>query len=129
MSYCQARETHGTCKVSTKANFSLNGSFCCGACVCAQPLQLCPALCDPMDCRLLCPCDSPGKNTGGLSCCSPGDLPNPGIKPSAPTTPALQADSLPTEPPGKPGSPLTVFVLYGKVVEHILHGLKNVAFR
>ena len=29
----------------------------------------------------------------------PGHLPNPGIKP---TSPALQADSLPTEPPGKP---------------------------
>ena len=30
---------------------------------------------------------------------SPGDLPNPGIKPSSP---ALQADSLPAEPKGKP---------------------------
>ena len=30
---------------------------------------------------------------------SPGDLPDPGIKPR---TPALQADSLPSEPPGKP---------------------------
>ena len=30
---------------------------------------------------------------------SSGDLPNPGIKPKSP---ALQADSLPTEPPGKP---------------------------
>ena len=30
---------------------------------------------------------------------SPGDLPNPGIKPRSPT---LQADSLPTEPQGKP---------------------------
>ena len=29
---------------------------------------------------------------------SPGDLPNPEIKPGSP---ALQADSLPTEPPGK----------------------------
>ena len=29
---------------------------------------------------------------------SPGDLPDPGIKPGSPT---LQADSLPTEPPGK----------------------------
>ena len=29
----------------------------------------------------------------------PGDLPNPGIKPIFPT---LQADSLPSEPPGKP---------------------------
>ena len=33
---------------------------------------------------------------------SPGDLPNPGIKPRSPT---LQADSLPAEPPGKPSSP------------------------
>ena len=30
---------------------------------------------------------------------SPGDLPDPGIKPGSP---ALQADSLPTEPLGKP---------------------------
>ena len=30
---------------------------------------------------------------------SPGDLPDPGIKPRCP---ALQADSLPSEPPGKP---------------------------
>ena len=30
---------------------------------------------------------------------SPGDLPNPGIDPRSP---ALQADSLPTESPGKP---------------------------
>ena len=30
---------------------------------------------------------------------SPGDLPNPGIEPRPP---ALQVDSLPAEPPGKP---------------------------
>ena len=30
---------------------------------------------------------------------SPGDLPVPGIEPRSP---ALQADALPTEPPGKP---------------------------
>ena len=30
---------------------------------------------------------------------SPGDLPNPGIRPRSP---ALKADSLPSEPPGKP---------------------------
>ena len=35
----------------------------------------------------------------GLPFPSPGDLPHPGIKPGSPT---LQADSLPTEPPGKP---------------------------
>ena len=36
---------------------------------------------------------------GGLPFPSPGDLPNPGIKPGSP---ALQADSLPSEPPGNP---------------------------
>ena len=35
----------------------------------------------------------------GLPCPSPADLPNPGIEPRSP---ALQADSLPAEPPGKP---------------------------
>ena len=30
------------------------------------------------------------------------DLPNPGIEPMSPGSPALQADSLPTKPPGKP---------------------------
>ena len=29
---------------------------------------------------------------------SPGNLPDPGIKPMSPVSPALQADSLPTEP-------------------------------
>ena len=37
----------------------------------------------------------------GLPFPSPGDLPNPGIKPMSP---ALQADSLPYEPPAKPDS-------------------------
>ena len=41
--------------------------------------------------------DFPGTNTGVG--CHPGDLPNPGIEPRSP---ALQADSLPSEPPGKP---------------------------
>ena len=62
--------------------------------------QLCPTLCNPMDYtvhgilqarilewRILKPFPSPG------------DLPNPGIKPRSP---ALQADSLPEESPGKP---------------------------
>ena len=35
----------------------------------------------------------------GLPCPSPGDLPDPGIEPRSP---ALEADSLPLAPPGKP---------------------------
>ena len=42
----------------------------------------------------------------GLPFPSPGDLPNPGIEPRSPT---LQADTLPSESPGK-----TVFKLYVK---------------
>ena len=40
---------------------------------------------------------------------SPGDLPDPGIEPGLP---ALQADSLLTEPPGKPKIPLVISVLF-----------------
>jgi len=36
--------------------------------------------------------------SSGLSCPPSGDLSNPGIQPRSP---ALQADSLPSEPPGK----------------------------
>ena len=44
--------------------------------------------------------DSPRQEYwSGLPCPPPRDLPNPGIKPKSP---ALQADSLPSETPGKP---------------------------
>ena len=64
-------------------------------------IKLCPTLCDPMDCSL------PGFSIRGIFqarvlewvAISPGDLPNPGIKPRTPT---LQADALPSEPPGNP---------------------------
>ena len=47
------------------------------------------------------PWNSPGQNTGlGSLSLSQGDLLNPGIEPRSP---ALQVDSLPAEPPGKPG--------------------------
>ena len=59
-------------------------------------------ICNPMD------CSPPGSSVheilqqeywSGLPCPSPGELPNPGIKSGSP---ALQADSLPSEPPRKP---------------------------
>ena len=50
--------------------------------------------------RLLCPEGfSRQEYWRGLPCPPPWDPPNPGIEPRSPT---LQADSLPTEPPGKP---------------------------
>ena len=41
------------------------------------------------------------ENRNGQPFPSPGDLPDPGIKPTSPVSPAMQADSLPTEPLGK----------------------------
>ena len=38
----------------------------------------------------------------GLPFPPPGDGPNPGIEPKSPAAPALQEDSLPAEPSGKP---------------------------
>ena len=64
---------------------------------CLQPHGLQPA-------RLLCPWDSPGKNTGvGLPCPPPGDLPDPEIK-LARLLCLLhwQTGSLPLAAPGEP---------------------------
>ena len=48
----------------------------------------------------------------GLPFLSPGDLPNPG---SEPRSPALQADSLPSEPPGKPHEIMMGMAYYRKL--------------
>ena len=65
--------------------------------------QSCLTLWDPIDCSppgSSVHWASPGKNTGvGCHDVPSGDLPNPGIEPSSPT---LQDNSLPSEPPGKP---------------------------
>ena len=77
--------------------------------------QLCLTLCDPMGCSL------PGSSVhwiiqeeywSGLPFPSPGDLPDPGIEP---ISPALQADSLLSEPPGKPE--VTFYI----ILMHISH--------
>ena len=80
---------------------SLEPSLCrvC-LCVCVLVTQSCPALFDPMG------CSPPDSSVHGIllarilewvACPSPGDLPDPGIESRSP---ALQADSLPSEPPG-----------------------------
>ena len=52
----------------------------------------------------------------GLLCPSPGDLTNPGIEPMSP---ALQADSLPSEPPGKLWKLKTIRSSYIQISEYI----------
>ena len=60
-------------------------------CVCVHA-QLCLTLCNPMDCSL------PGSSVHGIfqarileqvAISSPGDRPNPGVKPVSPASPAL----------------------------------------
>ena len=79
---------------------------CVCVCVCVRArtrlaAQLCPTLCNPIDCTL------PGSSVHGIlqarilewvAMPSSGDLPHPGIKPRSP---ALQVDSLLSEAPGK----------------------------
>ena len=54
----------------------------------------------------------------GLPCPCPGDLPNPGIESTSSAAPALQADSLPTEPLGKSTFLKTYFKLYNPCGHH-----------
>ena len=69
-------------------------------CVCVLVAQSCPSICYTMD------CSPPGSSVHEFSrqeywrevpFPSPGDLPDPGIKPGSP---ALHADSSLSEPPG-----------------------------
>ena len=78
------------------ATFSINTSQC------AQLLQSCPTLWDPETVVHKAPLSMgfPRQEYwSGLPCPIPGNLPDSGIEP---TSPAVQVDSLPTEPPGKP---------------------------
>ena len=71
----------------------------------SEVAQSCPTLCNPVNYSL------PGSSMGfsrqeywsGLLFPSPEDLPDPGIEPRSP---ALWADALPSEPPGKPNAGL-----------------------
>ena len=67
------------------------------SCMHAKSLQLCPILCNPMNCS---PPDSSVHGIlqqefwSGLPFPSPADLPDPGIEPPSLVAPALQVDSL-----------------------------------
>ena len=68
----------------------------------SEVIQSCPTVWDPMDCSLS-GSSIHGEYWSGLPFPSPGDLPDPGIKPRSPT---LQPDDMPSEPPV--GSPEVV---------------------
>ena len=95
----------GSCSVWTLINrvsffFCLPGEF--NRVVLCLVTQSCLTLCNSTDCGLRNTAvhgDSLGKYWSVLPCPSPGNLPNPGIKLRYP---ALQEDSLQSEPLGKP---------------------------
>ena len=109
--------------------------------VCAQS---CLTLCDPMD------CSSPGSSVHRISrarilelpLLSPRDLPDPEIELMSPVSPALQADSLSTEPSWKPRTLCThskkstditlaqisfssIFLFFFQVPDHLAKMLDN----
>ena len=73
--------------------------------------QLCPTICDPMDCSppgSFCPQGfSRQEYWSGFPSPPPGNLPNPGTQPRSPS---LQSDSLPSESPGKPYIYICIFL-------------------
>ena len=93
----------------------------------SEVAQSCLTLCDPMDCSL------PGSFVhgfsrqeywSGLPFPSPGDLPNPEIEP---WSPALQADTLPSEPPGLNPSPKVTNILQDQISTPLLWNIWSVA--
>ena len=99
--------------------------MCMCVCVCAsmymnmysEVTQLCLTLCDPVGCSL------PGSSIHGIlqarilewvAISFSKDHPNPGIEPGSPT---LQADTLPSEPPG---TSVYVYMCYYKDIDTAL---------
>ena len=91
------------------SNWSLHVLAHSPLCVHTKLPQLCPILCDPMD------CSPPGSSVHGIfqarilgvggHAVLQGDLPDPGIELESLRSPALAGSSLPLVPPGKPHSP------------------------
>ena len=80
----------------------------------------CTTFCNPGECNRQAP-PSMGfprqEYWSGLPFPSPRDLPDPGIEPRSP---ALQADALPSDPPGKP-----IPILYSSLLKKLLFSSKS----
>ena len=66
------------------------------SCMCAKMLQLCPTLCNPMDCSLQASSAHAilqARILEWVAIPPPANCPNLGIKPASPAAPALQEDS------------------------------------
>ena len=81
---------------------------------------MCPTLCDPLDGSLW---DMSWKEYwNGLPFPPPGDLPDPGIKPSSPTSPAGQADFLSLSHGGSQSHITWVHSLYRAMCPQLTEG-------
>ena len=91
--------------------------------MCDKSLQLCLTFFDPMDCSLpdyLCSWGfSRQEYQRGFPFPSPGDLPDPGIKPASLMSPALAGGSLPLGPPAKSCSYTYIYSLFSRLISHI----------
>ena len=126
------------CTVPRWGCFATTGFFPCGLsfCHCLMVLgpfkpiccysvaQLCPTLCNPMD------TSQPGSSIHGISqtrtlewVAISRDLPNLGTEPWSPT---LQADSLASEPPGKPYATDLLGLMTGFFVRRLFCALQDV---
>ena len=94
-------------------------------CMLIHIAKSCPTLYDPTD------CSPPGSSAhgifprqeywSGLPFPSPGDLPDPGIEPVSPDSPALAGKLFTTEPPGKPMIVYLDLYLYIFIYTHKLN--------
>ena len=82
MQQCKQRGVAACSPTTHLLLFFYSYNLPCNLIMCVLLARSCAALCNCMDCsptKLLCPWNSPGKNTGVDP--PPGDLPNPGIEP------------------------------------------------
>ena len=98
-------------------------------CVCAKSLESCPILCNPA--RLLCPWESPGKNTGvGCHFLLQGIFPTQGLNPGLLHVLHGHLGSLPLVPLGKPLSHVRhIHILCNPIPEHFSPGNAESLFR
>ena len=92
----------GSPQMMWEVSVKLGNKLGLNKCVCGLVAKSCPTLATPwtVACQVLLFMGFPRQEYwSGLPFPSPGTLPNPGIEPGSP---ALQADSLPTELRGKP---------------------------
>ena len=107
---CRREQGHTSCQFWKTRKENTDGSFCKhqgrGCMHVCQGISVMSNSLLPhglSSTRLLCPWDSPGKNTGGLPCPSPGDLPNPGIESTSLMSPALASGFFTTSPTWRAG--------------------------